>query len=61
MTATGRYAAGWTQAAGVTVTICVGKHQRHNGGDSFGHRKTAFLHLILKKLTIRGDLNSRAL
>ena len=61
MAAARRDAAGRTQAAGVTVTICTGEGQRHDGVDSLGHRKAALLHLILRKLAVGCDLDARAL
>lgn len=61
MAAAGRDAAGRTEAAGVTVALPTGQGQRHDGVDLLGNRKAALLHLILRKLTVRRDLDARTL
>lgn len=61
LAAAGRDAAGWTQAAGVTVAVGAGERQRHDGVDSLGDRKAVLLHLVLGKLTVGCDLDARAL
>lgn len=56
-----RDAAGWTQAAGIPVTIRAGERQRHDGVDSVGNREAALLHVVLRKLTVGRDLDTRTL
>lgn len=61
--AAGRDAARGTEAAGVTVALCVGQRQGHNGVDTplddlvLG---AALLHFVLGVMAVGCDLNSRA-
>lgn len=63
VTATRWNAARRTEAAGITVTICIGECQRHNGvNTSFDELvlTVALFYLFLRILTVGSDLNTRA-